>query len=175
MNAIQPFSLWITGLPASGKSTLTRELVARLRDLGIYPVVLESDTLRTILTPEPTYSDMERDRFYRQMVQLGKLIAGSGVPVVFDATAHVQRYRDLARSLLPRFAEVFLNTPLDTCRNRDPKGIYAAATTGLASTVPGVQTPYEPPVSPELELSGLETALNNASRIIKYLRDFRYI
>lgn len=105
MSTAQGFGIWITGLPASGKSSITRELVRKLALRGVTAVVLESDEMRKILTPGPTYSPDERDRFYRMLVQIGELLARSGVNVIFDATGNKRAYRDHARSLIAKFAE----------------------------------------------------------------------
>jgi adenylylsulfate kinase len=171
MSQRQAFAVWLTGLPASGKSTVTRELVKRLRDLGCPVVVLESDYMRTILTPDPVYSEEERDRFYRQLALLGELIARSGVNVIFDATANKREYRDRARGLVPRFTEVYVACPGEVCAKRDPKGIYARAAQGLARTVPGIQAGYEPPRNPDVTLDGQAPPESGAEAILSKLRD----
>jgi adenylylsulfate kinase len=103
MNSDTGFAIWMTGLPASGKSTITRELMNKLKARGIHAVVLESDEMRRILTPAATYSPEERDRFYRMMVQIGDLLVRSNVNVIFDATANKREYRDQARALIAAF------------------------------------------------------------------------
>ena len=84
------FAIWITGLPASGKSTITEALQPRLEAAGLQVEVLESDTLRRLLTPSPSYSDVERNLFYRAMAFAGSRLVAHGVTVVFDATATKQ-------------------------------------------------------------------------------------
>lgn len=164
------FAVWITGLPASGKSSVTRELVSQLNAAGISPVVLESDLLRTILTPKPTFSQEERDLFYHQVAELGVMITRHGVPVIFDATANRRAYRDHARGAISRYLEILIDTPLDDCRRRDPKGIYRAAGSSSTATVPGIQVPYERPQTPELTLDGRDDPAGNAARIFTLLR-----
>ena len=78
------FAIWVTGLPASGKSTLVTSLKAELADRGIDAAVLESDVLRRIFTRQPQYDEQEREAFYRQMVYIGTLLTQHGVPVIFD-------------------------------------------------------------------------------------------
>lgn len=151
----EPFAVWITGLPASGKSTLAAALKGELAQRGVQAAVLESDELRRILTPKPRYDEEERDAFYGAMLHLGLLLLRQGVPVIFDATANLRRYRDRARELIPRFFEVYVDTPLDVCRARDPKGLYRAA----PGSLPGLQAPYEPPPRPEF------TSRDSAGRI----------
>ena len=168
-NSGDAFAIWVTGLPASGKSTLTAALKAQLAERGIAVAVLESDDLRRILTPEPSYDEEERDGFYRQMVLLGSLLVRQGVPVIFDATANRRRYRDMARREIPRFVEVYLDCPLETCMARDPKGIYKGARGGDATTVPGLQSPYEVPENPEVVVRcGHETPEVAATRILMW-------
>jgi adenylylsulfate kinase len=175
MNGKEGFAVWITGIPASGKSAITRELVARMNSQGLSAAVLESDVLRTILTPEPTFSSKERDHFYLQMALFGAMLARQSIPVIFDATANRRAYRDHARTLIPCFVEVFVSCTVDICRERDPKGIYAAAARGAASNVPGMQAVYEPPLNPEVTVDCREAPLINAEKIFTQIMALRYI
>jgi adenylylsulfate kinase len=164
------FTLWITGLPASGKSSITAALVAGLRKRGIDPVVLESDVFRKFFTPHATYSESDRELFYQGMVEVAGKFAGHGLPVIIDATANRRSYRQPARDRLPRFAEVFVDCPLEVCMKRDPKGIYQKAREGSATTVPGVQAEYEPPFHPELRIrSDHEDPDEAARKILDFL------
>lgn len=163
------FAVWVTGLPASGKSTLVAALKAQLADRGIDVEVLESDVLRPIFTPHPRYDDDERDAFYRQIVYVGTLLTKHGVPVIFDATANRRRYRDYAREQIPQFMEVYVNCPLETCIARDPKGIYRKAREGEAGTVPGLQSAYEPPEKPEVIVECQREAPEAAARRVTTL------
>lgn len=163
------FAIWITGLPASGKSTITRALVRELAARGLDPAVLESDELRRVLTPRPTYSEDEREQFYRSMAYIGTILARHGVPVIFDATANRRAYRAAARDAISRFVEVYVDCPWDICVARDPKGIYRRAQTGQASTVPGVQAPYERPHRADLVLSGRGDPVEAARTIVRAL------
>ena len=172
------FAVWVTGLPASGKSTLVTSLKAQLAEREIAVAVLESDVLRKILTLQPRYDEQERDAFYLQMVYIGTLLTQHGVPVIFDATANRRRYRDQARERIPRFMEVYVDCPLETCIARDPKGIYRKAREGEAVAVPGLQATYEPPEKPDLVVDGGREMPEAAARrvMIKlaekgYLRD----
>src|SRR5512147_267248 len=142
------FAVWMTGLPASGKSTVARALVDGLDARGVDVAVLESDALRPVLTPRATYSEEERETFYRSMAYIGALLVRHGVPVIFDATANRRTYRAAARTSIQRFIEVYVNCPLEVCIARDPKGIYREAQSGQASTVPGLQASYERPEYP---------------------------
>lgn len=150
MTEAKAFAIWLTGLPASGKTTLAQGVAETLQSRGIRLQVLDSDELREVLTPDPTYSQRERAWFYRVMVYLGRLLVENGVSVLFAATANRRRYRQRARQAIERFAEVYVRCSLETCMARDSKGVYASALAGEAETVPGLQAPYEPPASPAL-------------------------
>jgi len=148
------FAIWLTGLPASGKSTVTRALAAELSARGVRPAVLESDAVRREITPNATYSEEERDAFYATVAYLARMLVVHGIPVIVDATANRRAYRDRARTGIPRFLEVHVRCPLAVCRMRDPKGIYRRGAEGKAPNVPGVSAPYEPPLLPEVVVDG---------------------
>ena len=170
------FAIWVTGLPASGKSTLVTSLKAQLTDRRIDVAVLESDVLRRELNARPQYDEQARETFYRQLVYIGTLLMQHGVPVIFDATANRRRYRDQARRRIPRFIEVYVNSPLEICMARDSKGIYRRAGEGEANTVPGLQSAYEPPERPELVVDGgQERPETAARRVIEKLAEKGYI
>jgi adenylylsulfate kinase len=126
---------------------------AQLETRDIQIQILDSDDLRAILTPEPTYSREERDWFYGVLVHIGQLLTRNGINIIFAATARRQAYRDQARQSIEQFAEVHLDCPLETCLARDQKGIYAKGLAGEATTIPGLQVPYEPPESPEVTVN----------------------
>ena len=145
------FAVWLTGLSGSGKSAIARELLAQLHARGVDAAVLESDVLRTQLTPFPRYDEQDRDFFYSMLSRLGELVVENDRPVLIDATANLRKYRDAARKRIARFAEVYVDTPLEVCRARDTKGLYKA---GKTAHLPGVGAPYEPPLAPELTVHG---------------------
>lgn len=164
---MQPgFAVWITGLPASGKSTVAIALVRELSARGVNVVVLESDVLRRVFTPRPRYDEEEREVFYGAMAYVGRLLTEHGVSVIFDATANRRRYRDRAREQIPRFIEVYIDCPLAVCMARDPKGIYRKAQEGAVATVPGIQAVYEPPEHPEVVVSGDKDPPEDAAKRI---------
>ncbi|HXM82397.1 MAG TPA: adenylyl-sulfate kinase [Burkholderiales bacterium] len=148
------FAVWLTGLSGSGKSAIAKELLARLQKRGVHAAVLESDVLRTQITPFPRYDEPERSFFYETLVYLGRYLVGRDVPVIFDATANQRSYREEARRHIRRFAEVYVDTPIEVCERRDPKGLYRAAREGKSSTLPGLQAAYEPPLQPDLVVHG---------------------
>jgi adenylylsulfate kinase len=171
----QGFAIWITGMPASGKSSITRKLEEMIDRHRLPLVVLESDVMRSILTPHATYENSERDWFYEALVSIGSVITKNNINVIFDATANKRAYREHARALIPRFVEVYVQCPLEVCIERDPKGIYRNAAEGKASTVPGLQSAYEPPENAELVLDCRESAETNAGKILHVLKQLRHI
>jgi len=166
MNRPQSFAIWITGLPASGKSTIVAALKPQLEAMGLVVEVLESDEVRRVITPKPTYSEAERDLFYRALAFTGQRLVAHGVTVVFDATASRRLYRDFARSVIPRFIEVSVECPLSTCMERDRKGTYRKGQLGESLTVPGLQSPYEAPIHPDLRIDSTITPAGDAARKI---------
>lgn len=172
----QAFAVWLTGLPASGKSAIAKKLREKLNDTGIVAEVLESDAVRRHLTPKPSYQREERDLFYRAFAFFGSRLVRHGVPVIFDATANQRAYRDFARSLIPHFLEVAVLCPLSTCIQRDQKGTYQKGVERISFTVPGLQDPYEPPLKPELEIdTTVLTPEAGATRIMDALQQRGYL
>jgi adenylylsulfate kinase len=164
------FAVWLTGLPASGKSTIAAALNPRLKALGLQVEVLESDAVRRELTPSPNYSQEERDLFYRALAFTGSRLVSHGIAVIFDATANRRGYRDFARSLIPGFIEVAVECPLEVCMARDRKGTYWKGLAGESASVPGLQDAYEEPPAPELHIDSTTTAPHDAvDRILAVL------
>jgi adenylylsulfate kinase len=152
---------WVTGLPGSGKSTVSEALLKLLKKEDVHAQLLSSDTLRRFLTPKPSYSLEERDTVYATLVYIAELLTQNGVNVVIDVTGNLRRYRENARKRIPVFIEVYLECSLEVCVQREgrrarthhaPKSIYERAGEGKAPTVPGVGQPYEPPSNPEIKL-----------------------
>ena len=165
------WAIWITGLPGSGKTTIAREVANSLKDERLK--TLQLDEIRTIVTPRPTYSEQERDIVYAFLAYTAKVLTECGVNVIIDATANRKRYRDLARRLIPRFAEVYVSCSLNTCVQREahrvteftPPGIYerSRATEG---TVPGVNVAFETTQDPELTIDSEGLAPTEAAKVI---------
>jgi len=163
------FAVWLTGLSGAGKSAIAKEVLAALHDRGVAAALLESDVKRTQLTPFPSYSDTERDFFYRTLADFAVHLV-KDVPVIIDATANRRAYRDRARQAIERFAEVYVSTPLEVCVARDTKGFYKSKD---VKTLPGVQAPYEPPREPELAIAGDRGTPREAAREIVALLERR--
>ena len=170
------WAIWITGPPGSGKTTLAQGVEAALGARGVTLKVLELDEIRKVMTPAPTYSDAEREIVYRALAYMAKLLTEAGVPVLIDATAHRRAWRELARGLIPAFAEVQLLCPIEVCREREkrrcpgyaPRAIYGRAG-GPGATVPGVDVPYEVSVRPEIMLNTDECDLWTQVQEVLYL------
>ncbi|MDA8215258.1 MAG: adenylyl-sulfate kinase [Nitrospiraceae bacterium] len=161
--------LWITGLPGSGKSTVADGVKRHFPDFFI----LRMDELRKIVTPKPTYSEDEREMVYRAIVYMAKTLSELNRNVIIDATGNMRRWRELARELIPSFAEIYLKCPIDVCMEREvsrrktrgaPKGIYKKGRAGWP--VPGVQVPYEEPLNPELTIETDKASLEEALSVI---------
>lgn len=176
MSSDDSFAIWLTGLPASGKSTLAILLSQEIEVLGLPVQVLDSDEIRQILTPQPVYSPAEREWFYKALAFIGKLLVQNGVNVIFAATAHRSFYREQAKAHFSRFVEIYVECSLEVCIARDQKGIYEKALSGEANNVPGVQVLYEEPDMPAIIV---DTANNDpqtcVEKIIRDLKTFEYI
>lgn len=155
--AIMAWAIWITGLPGSGKTTVAQGAAALAAAAGRRVRTLELDAIRRLVTPDPTYSEEERGILYRALAVMAALLVEGGTNVLVDATANRRAYRDLARRMIPQFAEVYLRCPLEVCRARErqrfggyaPGRIYEDAERAGAP-VPGLGVPYEAPEAPEL-------------------------
>lgn len=143
---------WVTGLPASGKSTLARRLRDRLRQGGAAAVLLDGDAVRAALVPTPGYDPAGRAAFYETLGNLALALADQGLVAIVAATGHARALRDRVRGRAPRFVEVFVDTPAEVCAARDPKGLWARA--GAAPALPGAGVAYEPPLAPEVVARG---------------------
>ncbi|MEM1507550.1 MAG: adenylyl-sulfate kinase [Candidatus Bathyarchaeia archaeon] len=152
--------VWVTGLPGSGKSTVAHLLADKLKAMGVHAYVLSSDALRRVITPNPKYTEEERDIVYGALVYIAKILTENGVNVIIDATGNRRRYRDNARRQIPSFMEAYLRCPLEVCIEREskrkadaygaPREVYAKAFKGESKTVPGLGAPYEEPLDPEV-------------------------
>jgi adenylylsulfate kinase len=161
------FALWLTGLPSSGKTSLARALSRLLHERGITVQILDSDELRRRLTPKPTYSQEERDWFYDIIAFLAELLTANGVHVLIAATAPRRAYRQAAREAIERFVEVYVECPPEVCRARDPKGLWERADRGEIATLPGVGTPYEAPVAPEVRVDTARFSAEEAAHCVQ--------
>jgi adenylylsulfate kinase len=162
------FCLWISGLPGSGKSTITHELEKSLTKTGIDILTLNLDEIRKVITPEPSYTDEERDVVYGSLAYMAKLLVMAECKnIIIDATGNRKRYRDMARDLIPEFAEVFIKCPLEISQERESSrnagnieaNLYRKARSGkLRGSLPGVTAAYKEPENPEVIVRSDELA-----------------
>ncbi|MEM2648831.1 MAG: adenylyl-sulfate kinase, partial [Candidatus Bathyarchaeia archaeon] len=108
-------------MPGSGKSTVAHLLADKLKAMGIHAYILSSDALRKVMTPNPKYTEEERDIVYGTLVYIAKILTENGVNVIIDATGNRRKYRDNARSQIPLFMEAYLRCPLEVCIEREAK------------------------------------------------------
>ena len=170
------WAIWITGLPGSGKTTIAREVANQLKDCKLK--ILQLDEIRTIVTPHPRYTEEERDIVYAFLAYTAMVLTECGINVIIDATANRKRYRELARSLIRDFVEVYVVCSLNTCIRREadrvaeftPKGIYGSAKAPDAA-VPGVNVAYEAAKNPEVIVDSEQVAPAEAAKAI--IQDIR--
>lgn len=144
--------VWLTGLPASGKSTLAAALRARLAEEGVASLLLDSDELRAALHPTPGYDEVGRRDFYTTVAELAALVEAQGLVAIVAATAHRRAFRAYARERARRFVEVYVHCDAAVCASRDPKGLYAASRGGALTHLPGAGVTYEEPEQPEVRV-----------------------
>jgi adenylyl-sulfate kinase len=168
----KPTIVWLTGLSASGKSTIAKRLESDLHRRGYHTYVLDGDNLRFGLNQDLGFSDADRVENIRRVGEVGKLFLDAGLIVI---CAFISPFRDERQQLRDsveedEFIEVFVDAPIETCRQRDPKGLYAKASAGLIKNFTGIDSPYEKPERPDLHLrSGTAEASEHARSIINEL------
>jgi bifunctional enzyme CysN/CysC len=150
-------TVWLTGLSGSGKSTVAVALEQQLLAAGRPAYLLDGDNLRHGLNGDLGFSAADRDENVRRVAHVARLFADAGLVAIVPLISPYRRARNLARTLHDaaglRFVEVFVDTPLELCERRDPKGLYAKARAGELSGMTGIDDPYEAPSDPELTLT----------------------
>jgi bifunctional enzyme CysN/CysC len=146
--------VWFTGLSGSGKSTVAYAAERQLVDRGRFAVVLDGDNLRHGLNADLGFTAEDRVENLRRVAEVAALFAESGAIAIVPVISPYQASRDAARAVAEasglRFVEVFVDTPIELCEQRDPKGLYAKARAGEIRGFTGIDDPYEPPVRPEV-------------------------
>jgi adenylyl-sulfate kinase len=151
--------LWFTGLSGSGKSTLANATEHTLHQLGYKTMVLDGDNIRMGLCKDLGFSDADRQENIRRIAEVAKLFAQSGTIVLTAFISPFRADRDAAREIIgDDFIEIFVDTPLNICEQRDPKGLYKKARAGQIKGFTGIDSPYEAPLKPELRI---DTTLND--------------
>jgi len=159
--------VWITGLSGAGKTTICQTVHTELLARGTRVETLDGDVVREHLSRELGFSKVERDENIRRIGFVARLLARNGVVVLVSAISPYRAVRDEIRAASGHFIEVFANAPLDVCEQRDPKGLYKKARAGEFRGFTGVDDPYEPPLSPEIECrTDLESTKESVDKVV---------
>jgi adenylylsulfate kinase len=170
----KPAVIWFTGLSASGKSTLAGALEEVLTAQGYHTYLLDGDNVRHGLCADLAFSDADRKENIRRVGEVAGLMADAGLIVMAAFISPFRADRQLVRDILPegQFVEVFMDASLDVCKRRDPKGMYAKAERGEIKQFTGIDSPYEAPLHPEVQIdAGWLTVPESMNLLLGYLHD----
>lgn len=176
--AQKPVVLWFTGLSGSGKSTVANAVEKKLFDLKQHSYLLDGDNVRHGLCKDLGFNEADRVENIRRISELAKLFVDSGLIVLTAFISPFKADRQQARSLLEgsEFIEVYVDTPIEICEQRDPKGLYEKARKGEIPHFTGISSPYEAPVNPEITVKTNEFEIEEvADQVINYLREKEYL
>ena len=169
----KPAILWFTGLSGAGKSTIANLVERKLAAMGVHTYALDGDNIRQGLNKDLGFTDEERIENIRRIGEVAKLFVESGLVVTASFISPFRAERDMVRGLVDKseFIEVFVDAPLEVAESRDPKGLYKKARAGQIRNFTGIDSPYEPPLDPELRLDTSSSAADAlADQVIAYLR-----
>ena len=167
-----PAVLWFTGLSGSGKSTIANEVQRRLFASGRHSFILDGDNVRHGLNRDLGFTDADRVENIRRVAEVSKLMVDAGLITLVSFISPFRAERELARNLMEEgeFIEIFVNTPLSVAESRDPKGLYKKARAGNLKNFTGIDSPYEAPENPEIEINTDDMSVEDAAeRVIKGL------
>jgi bifunctional enzyme CysN/CysC len=173
LNAQKPALLWFTGLSGAGKSTIADHLERKLHALSKHTFVLDGDNVRHGLNRDLGFTEGDRVENIRRVAEVSKLFVEAGLITLVAFISPFRAEREMARELVApgEFIEIFVDTPLAACEERDPKGLYKKARRGELQNFTGLDSPYEPPINPELTLDALnESPSDLADRIIDFMQ-----
>ncbi len=168
----KPCLLWFTGLSGSGKSTIANMVEHMLHEKGMHSYLLDGDNVRMGLNKDLGFSDADREENIRRIGEVSKLFVDAGLIVLTAFISPFVSDRKIARDLFDgsEFIEVFVDTPLDVCEERDPKGLYKKARAGEIPNFTGIDSPYEAPLSPELTIKSADLDVEGcATEVVKFL------
>lgn len=168
----RPLVVWFTGLSGSGKSTLAYRLEKELLQQGFKCLVVDGDQLRNGLNKDLGFTEQDRRENIRRAGELCKLLSDAGLIVITSFISPFRADRNRVRELIEndRFVEVYVNASLEVCEKRDPKGLYKKARAGEIPDFTGVSAPYEPPLSPDLEIDTNSTEIADAVKtLVQYV------
>lgn len=170
------FTLWFTGLSGSGKTTLSRQIEEILLERGLKVEVLDGDVIRTNLSKGLGFSKEDRDTNIRRIGFVCNLLTRNDVVAIAAAISPYREIRDENRKLIGSYVEVFCKCPLDTLKERDPKGLYKKVAAGEIKNFTGVDDPYDDPANPEVLVeTDKESEEESVAKIIKTLEILNYI
>ena len=160
--------IWLTGLPASGKTTIARELEKVLHEMGAHTYILDGDNVRHGLNRDLGFSKDSRKENIRRIAEVAKLFMDAGIITICAFVSPYKDDRDVARNLVEgsEFMEVYVKCPLDVCMERDPKSMYKKAATGNMKAFTGIDDPYEEPDSPEIIIETNSLTLSESVNIL---------
>ena len=146
--------VWILGLSGSGKSTLAKGLENALHQLGYLTQVLDGDNLRNGINNNLAFSEDDRKENIRRAAEVSKLFANCGIITICSLISPTQEIRNMAKSIVgeEKYYEVFVNCPIEVCESRDVKGLYRRARNGEIKNFTGIDSPFESPIKPNLEI-----------------------
>jgi bifunctional enzyme CysN/CysC len=161
--------IWLTGLSGSGKSTIANSVEKRIHALGMHSYVLDGDNLRMGLNSDLGFTPQDRAENVRRISEVAKVLVDAGLIVLVAVISPFEADRQRARSLFDEgeFLEVFVDTPVDICVERDPKGLYKKANKGEIPNFTGIGQGYEAPKNPDLHLKGDADLDDNVSKIMR--------
>jgi len=170
------FTLWFTGLSGSGKTTLSKLVEETLLERGVNVEVLDGDVIRTNLSKGLSFSKEDRDINIKRIGFVCKLLSRNGVCAIAAAISPYRGAREENRNLIKKYVEVFVKCPVEICKKRDPKGLYARAESGEISNFTGVSDPYEEPEKPEIIVeTDKEDVEQSVNKILKTLELLKYV
>ena len=168
----EPLVIWFTGLSASGKSTIAGALEQILTRQGYHTYLLDGDNVRHGLCKDLGFSDEDRKENIRRVGEVAKLAADAGLIVLAAFISPFRSDRRIVRDILPekQFVEVFVDTPIKVCKQRDPKGLYEKAERGEIKQFTGIDSPYEKPEAAEVHLEGgAQSVAESVNQLLEYL------
>ncbi len=170
------FCLWFTGYSGAGKSTIASVVAAELANRGYRVELLDGDEIREHLSKGLGFSKEDRDTNIRRIGWVAKVLARNGVAAITAAISPYRETRDAVRAEIPNFVEVFVDTPLEVCEERDVKGLYERARADELPDFTGVSDPYEAPLAPEIHVITHDRPVAaSAAQVLSWLEDKRWV
>jgi adenylyl-sulfate kinase len=160
-------TVWMSGLSASGKSTIANILEIKLHAMGKHTYIMDGDNTRLGLNSNLGFSDEDRDENLRRVAEVCKLMNDAGLIVICSFISPFERNRSKAKEILgDRFLEFYIDADLSTCEDRDPKGLYKKARQGLIKLMTGIDSPYEAPLHPTITINTINEPIEQSVKRI---------